>query len=333
MIRSKLIFIGLFILSFFAVKAQKNAPQKGIDFRIVIMPDIQYYVSQTHGGKVEMFRDQIKWIKKNYADSSIVYVAGMGDNVDDTGHGETVDQQWVNVKDNGGYYSLETPLPGLPYGIPYGLTLGNHDEADTLYKPGSPKFHGRSGLDPVRNTTYRYNKFFGVDHFQRRPYYGGHANLLNKNNNDCHFDHFTVGNQQYIVVYIAYDSENYEDKDNLMIKWADSVIKANPKAKAIVVSHGMLKWGPIEPSGYNPWNPQGERIYLGLRDNPNVMMFLCGHVKEGYREEVYKGRHFPFYMSDYQGNENGGNGVMRTMKINTVTGIIGIRTFSPYLKQ
>jgi|GEM_PF-4675183 len=322
--------IGSLLLSpaVFAQNALKKEKVKGADFNIALIPDIQYYTAETRGGTPEMFRAQIRWIRQNYKDSSIVYVVGLGDNVDDSKHGVPLLKQWENVKDNGGFYDLEKPLPGMPHGIPYGIALGNHDQADTVYKPGDPNYHGRPGLNPVRNTSIYYNQFFGVDHFKDKPYYGGHANILGKNNNDCHFDHFSVSGQEYIVVYLPYD-ESYEDKNDFMIQWADSLVKAYPKAKAIVVSHGMLKWGPLQ-HGQNPWNNQGLRLYEGLKRNKNILFFLCGHVKEGYREEVFDGHKIRIFMSDYQGQKNGGDGKMRIMKVNTQTDSVSFRTFSPY---
>lgn len=328
--KRKLIYLSiLFLCAIHFVNAQSL---KGKDFRIAVIPDIQYYTAQVKGGKVEMFRDQIAWIRKSAADSNIVYVSCMGDNVDNsTAGGDPLEAQWQHVKDDGGFYALEQRMPGYPEGIPYGLALGNHDQRDTVYHVGQAGYHGTPGLSPVRNTSYYYNLYFGADHFKGKSYYGGHANLIGKNNNDCHFDQFTVAGQRYIVVYIAYDNEKiYEDKSNLMVKWADSVIRGHPNAKAIVVSHGLLKGGPLDSKGQNPWNDQGLRTYEGLKANTNIIMFLCGHVNQGYREEIYHGHKIPVYMSDYQGGENGGNGVMRTFRINTVTDTVSISTFSPY---
>lgn len=297
----------------------------GTDFRIAVLPDIQYYTGVFHTAKLAMFQDQIKWIKQHQADSNIVYVAGMGDTVDDLKIDSvtSTEQQWINA--TSGYYALETP-PALAYGV----TVGNHDEADHAYdrntNPGL--YHNRPGLSPVRNTTEFYNKYFGVEHFKNKPWYGGHANILGKNNNDCHYDKFTVKGQKYIVIYIPFDNEGAgpEDKDNLMIKWAHQVLTENKDAKAIMVSHSILK-GPKDGN----FSPQGLRIYDGVKDMPNVFLMLCGHVTGEYmRQDTYQGHTIKTYLIDCQANKNGGNGRMRTMRINTVTNDISIRSFSPY---
>jgi len=304
-----------------AAKVDNKA--KGVDFRIAVLPDIQYYTGIAHGGNMQMFLSQIRWIKKHQADSNIVYVSGMGDTVDDTKVDSIpVDQQWVNAST--GYYMLEA-TPALAYGV----TVGNHDELDPAYKVEENAMrHNHPGLSPVRNTTENYNKYFGVEHFKNKPWYGGHANILGKNNNDCHYDKFTVGGQKYIVIYIPFDNTGDvgEDKDGLMLKWAHNVLEKNRDAKAIMVSHGILE-GPKK----RIFNKQGQRMYDAVKDMPNMFMMLCGHVTGEYvREDTYQGHTIKTYLIDCQGNPNGGNGRMRTMRINSATGAVSINSFSPY---
>src|SRR5690554_4899688 len=60
-------------------------------FQIAVLPDTQYYTAQKHGGTVEMFQEQITWIKENQAANNIKYVAHLGDLVD---HGEQKMVEW-----------------------------------------------------------------------------------------------------------------------------------------------------------------------------------------------------------------------------------------------
>lgn len=315
-----------------AYKTADNKPSQkkvttpaGTEFRIAVLPDIQFYTGGAHGGKPAMFQSQIQWIKQHQADSSIVYVAGLGDTVDDTAIDSIAPaQQWINASN--GYYGLEI-APALAYGI----TVGNHDEADPAFPQSDPsKYHNHPGLSPVRTTTENYNKYFGIAHFKNKPWYGGHANILGKDNNDCHYDKFTVAGQKYIVIFIPYDINGTalegEDKDGLMMKWAHSVLEANKDAKAIMVSHSILK-GPKDGN----FSEQGQRIYNAVKDMPNVFLMLSGHVTGEYmRQDTYKGNTIRSYLIDCQALPNGGGGRMRTMKINTVTNEISINTFSPY---
>lgn len=301
------------------------------DFRIAVIPDIQYYTGKLHGGKPTMFYKQIDWIKRHKTDSNIVYVAGLGDNVDDLKtDGETdTEQQWKNAALDSGFYALETaPI------VPYGVAVGNHDEADTAYdrdtQPGY--YHNRPGITPVRNTTKFYNQYFGSSHFSGKYWYLGHANIAGKNNNDCHYDKFTVGSKKYIVAYIAFDNGGLggagpDDPTGLMVAWLRSTIQANTDAKVIIVSHSILD--------LNGFSRQGQGIYDAVKDLPNVLCMLCGHVTGDYiHTEVYSGHTIKTYLTDYQSQTNGGNGKMRVMLLNNQTGTVtGIRTFSPYLGQ
>ena len=273
-----------------------------------------------------MFQDQIAWIKQHQADSNIAYVSGMGDTVDDAPADsvKSLDEQWMNASERG-YYALETPAPGVPYGV----TVGNHDEADMAYpQTDAGNYHNHPGLSPLRNTTENYNKYFGADHFKNKPWYGGHANLPGKNNNDCHYDRFTVSGQQYIVLYIPFDNtgERGEDTAGLMMAWARQVLTAHKNAKAIIVSHSMLK----APSDGN-FSAQGLKIFNSVKDMPNVFLMLCGHETGEYmRRDVYEGRTITTCLTDFQGRPFGGNGRMSTLLINTATNTISSHSFSPY---
>ena len=91
-------------------------------FQIAVLPDTQYYTAEKHGGKTEMFDQQIKWVLQNYKKERITYVAHLGDISD---HGEQSPVEWERARNV--MYQLEKPLPGLPDGIPYGMAVGNHD--------------------------------------------------------------------------------------------------------------------------------------------------------------------------------------------------------------
>lgn len=299
----------------------------GTDFRIAVIPDIQFYTAQAHGGTVAMFRSQISWIKSHAADSNIVYVAGLGDNVDDTNEGSpltpNLTDQWTNVTANGGFYALETPSPGIPYGV----AVGNHDEADHNYdRSDLNHYHNHPGFHPTRNTTAEYNTYFGPSHFAGRSYYGGHSHIAGKGvTNDCHFDKFTVDGVNYIVIYMAFDNTN-EDTTGEMLKYADTVLNNHTGSKAIIVSHSIIN--NVSPP--YAFGPQGQKIYDAMKTHANVFLMLGGHLTgEAKRVDSFGGNTITTYLTDYQGKPNGGGGKMRTMLLNTVSGVKGIRSFIP----
>jgi hypothetical protein len=288
-----------------------NAVVKQADFSIAVLPDTQFYVAQAQlGGTFDMFKAQIEWITKNQVKENIAYVAHMGDI---TEHGDNP------VTEASEWYMAKTALYGLEYpvSIPYGLTIGNHDQFPVGYA--------------VKGTTNNYNKYFGVKHFEGRPYYGGHYG----DNNDSHFDKFTAGGVDFMVIFLEFDSNN-EDQANLYA-WANKVLKDNASRKAIVVSHSIINTNPVKGSNtpQAPFNAQGKAIYESLKGNPNLFMMLCGHVGnngEGYRTDVFNGNTVKTFLNDYQGRPNGGNGLMRLYKFSVKNNQISVRTFSPYAK-
>ena len=280
------------------------------DFTIVALPDTQFYVASMHDGTPDMFRAQVDWIKMNQEKENIAYVAHLGDL---TEYGDSAPQEWNIAKEM--MYALEKPVS-----IPYGITVGNHDQF--------PVGH------PVTGTTNYYNKYFGIAHFQGRPYYGGHYG----NNNDSHYDLFSAGGVDFIVVYIEYDSDN-EDQAN-MNDWVYNLLNTYASRKAIIVSHYLMGHNSIE--GSNDGDPgtfgdQGKGIYNRLKSCPNLFMMLCGHIGgnggEGFRTDVYQGNTVRTFLSDYQSRPYGGNGMMRLYRISVKRNQIAVKTFSPYTNE
>ena len=169
------------------------------DFSIAIIPDTQYYTEESQGGNNSLFVAQTEWIAANREKENIAYVIHVGDVVD---KGDSKPEQWVNAKN--AMYILEKPLPGLPHGIPYGVAVGNHDQSPSQFA--------------MTGNTFHFNKYFGVDHFKGRPYYGGHFGK----DNDSHYDLFTAGGIDFLVIYIEYDA--YDEAQDQMNEWAAGLL-------------------------------------------------------------------------------------------------------------
>jgi len=289
-----------------------NSPGPSIEvrdklFTIAVLPDTQHYLSYLFDGTPEIFKSQIEWIKKNQKKENIAYVAHLGDL---TQNGDASSREWELAKEI--MYELENPVS-----IPYGIAVGNHDQHPFNYA--------------VKGTTNYYNKYFGTKHFEGRPYYGGHFG----NNNDSHFDLFSAGGLNFIVVYIEYDSNN-ENQEN-MNTWAYNLLNKYSSRKAIIVSHHLLSNNSEE--GTNEGDPgkfssQGKTIYERLKKCPNLMMMLCGHISgngEGYRTDFYRGNIVHTFLSDYQSRGKGGMGLMRLYRFSIEENKLEVKTYSPWL--
>jgi len=264
----------------------------GKDFTIVVLPDTQFYSEKYP----KIWAAQIDWIIANRKALNIAYVIHLGDI---TQNGDGKPEEWAFASD--ALYRLENPsATGLQDGIPYGVVPGNHDH---------------------RGGTSQFNKHFGVDHFAKRFYYGGHHGT----DNNSHFDKFTASGMEFIVLYIDFD---YETLDYAPIDaWADEVLKTNAKRRAIVVSHNLLAVN-------GSFDPRGRAIYDSLKGNPNLFLMLCGHNHGGaYRYDSHEGIGVMTCLSDFQRAPEGGGGYLRLYQFSPAENLVYVQTYSPWLKQ
>ncbi|MCS7260331.1 MAG: metallophosphoesterase [Anaerolineae bacterium] len=255
------------------------------DFSIVVLPDTQNYAqSYPH-----IFEAQTRWIVQQRTIHNIAYVAHVGDIVNSA----SATRQWENA--SAAMAILEDPFTtNLPDGIPYGILPGNHDF-------------------PTEN----YNRYFGVQRFSGRGYYGGHYGEDNNNN----YGLFSAGGMDFIMINLQYRPGND------ILAWADTLLKTYPERRAIVVSHEIL-------GADASFTFLGQAIYRALRDNPNLFLLLCGHVHtEAWRMDMYDGRVIYTLLADYQDEPNGGNGWLRILRFSPNQDTIQVMTYSPTLDR
>jgi len=297
-------------------------------FQIAVIPDTQYYTSLKHGGSMDMFKEQIKWIRDNRTTSKIAYVVHLGDVVESGS--DNNDVQWQRAKSE--LYKLGADM------IPFGVAVGNHDQSPI----GNPSSLG---------TADGYGVYFGRYYMQNYPWYGGAQG--SSNNSDSHYDTFAVNGQSFLVIYIEFNSPGHAlysaSRESLVMDWADDVISSHPNHKVIVVSHSLLnkpagsnsnlREGQGDNSVQSEFTNQGDVIYERMKHHTNVFLMLGGHISgEGFRRDEYNGHVIKSYLSDYQSrrnppytanDRNGGNGLMRIMRIDMANETLGVRTFAP----
>ncbi|KPJ74626.1 MAG: hypothetical protein AMJ54_16870, partial [Deltaproteobacteria bacterium SG8_13] len=258
------------------------------DFTIIALPDTQFY-SQSYPG---IFESQTQFVVNQKNDLNIVYVAHEGDIVQNA----NVENEWMNA--DLALSLLEDPVTtGLPDGIPFGVTRGNHDA-------GSSDF---------------YNSYFGVLRFDGRGYYGeGYPSGSNNNN----YTLFSASGMDFIVINLDYQSSAAG-----VLDWADALLKSYSDRRAILVSHYLL-----EASGaFGSW---GQQVYDALKDNPNLFLMLCGHIHaEAMRTDVFNGSTVHTLLADYQDYANGGNGFLRILQFSPENDEIRVKTYSPYISS
>lgn len=271
-------------------------------FTIIGMPDTQYYTSGKNGGSPAIMNAQTQWITAKKDSLNIVYVAQLGDCVED---GDLDETQW-QAAEVAMEFIEDSITTNLADGIPYGIAVGNHDQTP---------------FGDADGTTNYYNQYFGESRFSGRGYYGGHYG----SNNDNHYQLFSADGMDFIGIYIEYDLS----PDATVITWAEDLLQTYGNRRAIIVSHYIIGTG--NPGAFAT---QGQAIYNAFKDNPNVFLFLCGHVPgEGRRSDSFNGNTIHTVLADYQGRTNGGDGWLRIFEFDPENNSISVKTYSPWLDQ
>ncbi len=263
------------------------------DFTIAVLPDTQYYTVQGNGWEDHFYR-QTRWVMDNREAYGIAAVIHNGDIVD---HGDRLRYEWTVA--NRAMTTLEAALPSAADGLPYGVAVGNHDQAT----------NGATG------STTLFNEFFGVPRFAGRAYYGGHYGATN----DESWFTFSAGGLDFVVVSLQYDTT----PDPAILAWARRIFESHPDAFGILNSHYIL-------TGGGAFSAQGRAIYDALRDVTNVHLMTCGHVSaESRRSDTFEGHTIHSMLADYQGRAEGGGGSMRIWEFSPANGELTVRTYSP----
>ncbi len=205
--------------------------------------------------------------------------------------------------------------------IPYGIVNGNHDVGQSLH-----------------DSSY-FSQYFGSSRFAGNAWYGG-----NLNNNESHYDLITLGEYDYILLWLGYGAEDSE----ITVAWANDVLKRYPNRNAIILTHAYLdsdgSWllNKEDPMAYT--HSRAPEIWNNIVvPNSNVVAVFCGHTNGATRSKraVDENRYVWEVLSDYQFVEDGtepkhvlngmncdGEGYLRLV---TFTGTKMIqKTYSPY---
>lgn len=187
--------------------------------------------------------------------------------------------------------------------IPNGVLAGNHDV----------------GSDLVDYSVFP--QYFGEQRYAEKPWYGG-----SYENNRGHYDLITLGNTDYLFVYLGYSP------DAACIAWANSVFSQYPTRAGILCVHDYFQTDTTLSAA-------GNTLYNQIvAKNPNLYMVLCGHRYTVYAQDSafdddgdgVTERTVHQAMANYQAaGDDGGSGYMRFLQIDEVQGIIKMYTYSP----
>ena len=278
-------------------------------FTLVVMPDAQnYVVSDT---AAELFNAQTQWIADQQSTLNTVFASQLGD-VTENG---TVAAEWARASTAMGILDSA--------GIPYSITVGNHDG----YASGYPTFLSTFGASRYAGKTW-YGGYLGdpsdgVDDFGQ-----------NRGNLDS-YELFSADGMDFIVLNLELDSPTaYHVAD-----WADAVLAAYSNRRAIVITHAYLTTAGARAS--SPYflgsggTSAADLWQSVLSQHCNVFMVLSGHEPGESRLTSTNACGQPVHqlLQDYQNYSNGGDGWLRYYVFDPANNQIDAYTYSPVLDQ
>jgi predicted phosphodiesterase len=261
-------------------------------FTIAVLPDTQIY-SESYP---EIFSRQTQWIADNAQSENVVFVAHLGDIVNDHKN----NTQWQNARDSMAIVRAA--------GIPYSVVPGNCD------------------MHFITGDLTNYDTYFPYTDFIDYVWYGGH---YPENSNASSYQLFSAMGQDFIVLNLVCEPLLLAETTD----WANSILAEHNTRKAIVVTHGYIDTegnylGGSSVAGIDVWNDI-------VKHHDNVIMVLCGHHSGQYcgTDVGENGNTIYNFLTDYTYLENGGNGWLRLYKFYPYENVLKAVTYSPYLDQ
>jgi len=308
-IRKPFVFFAL-LTSFFCSCASKK------EFTLVLLPDTQIYSEKYP----DIFKSQTKWVADHA--KQITFMLHQGDITNNNS-----ESQW----------KVATEAINLMDGkVPYTLALGNHD-------------NGTNGRSDVRNTEL-FNRFFPYSKLCKLSTFG---DAFEAGKMDNTWYQFKGGGYNWLIFSLEFGPRNS------VLDWAAKVIAEHPKHKVIINTHAYLysddlrmgevsthKWLPkvygIGKTGDTTAVNNGKQMWEKLVGKfPNILFVFSGHIiGDGTGFLVSEGEHgnkvyqmLANYQQGVIGSENGGNGYLRLITINTKMQTISVKSYSPYINK
>ncbi|MEO5663784.1 MAG: metallophosphoesterase [Nocardioides sp.] len=239
----------------------------GYDFSLVHYTDTQYLSE----GAVEQetpeeravwekaYGDVTRWVAANAKDRKIAYVAHTGDIIENNIRLPATPELERQVV---GEMELSSSQQQVldDAGIANGVIAGNHDN--------------QSGTEDGPEAIY--NRYYGPDRYAaaaRRWQNASYGGPWRDGDNQNHFDLFSAGGLDFVVVGLSYGVTRDE------AEWADEIFKRFPGRNGILLSHDYLK-PSTSPDGRGATfsAPDGAMLFNTIvADNPNVFLILAGH--------------------------------------------------------
>jgi len=266
----------------------------GYDFSLVHYTDTQYLsegaveqeTPQERAIWEKAYGDVTRWVAANAQDRKIAYVAHTGDIIENNIRKPATPEMERQVVGEMELSSRQQQVLD-DAGVANGVIAGNHDN--------------QSGTENGREAIY--NRYYGPNRYTeaaKRWQDGSYGGPWQAGDNQNHFDLFSAGGLDFVVVGLSYGVTRDE------AEWADGVFKRFPDRNGILLSHDYIK-PSTSPDGRGATfsAPDGAMLFNTIvSDNPNVFLILAGHehgVGTNVKPQVgYIGNGVVELLADYQ---------------------------------
>lgn len=311
-------FSGLGLISSRQAAAQSRSTQPTVnpdtEFSIALFPDTQYYSEQDNG----IFEQMGQWVADNKDEYNIEMVLHEGDLVQN--YGSDNENEWDVAQEAVDSLDAED--------IPTVLALGNHD-ADNIREPETfrSRFPASRYEDIARTneTILEWGTFEG---------HSENAYLLQE-----------INGERFLFITLEFGPRD------AVLEWCGQLLETYSEATALVVTHTYLYHdgtrtdsgddhapGNYDERGLEGDYNNGEQMWqTELHSHENVAVVHSGHHIGGpyvARSKAHaEGNRTHQMFMNYQTIDNGGDGWLRLITINTNTYNAKVHTYSPYLDE
>ena len=273
-------------------------PKVDTTFSFAVYPDTQQEVATD-----KRFRNRADYLVKNRKALDLRFMTHTGDVV----NWDTPDHRQYAV-------ARDALRPLEDAGIPYSLTIGNHDTMATGV--GGSARDGERSRQLVRDTK-TFNTYLnrqGMD--QEGAYERGRV--------DNTFHVYTAGGVGWLVLNLELWPRPGA------VKWAQQVVASHPRHNVIIVTHSYLTAGGAiyTNKGYGDTAPSVLATQL-VKKYPNVRMVFSGHTGS-YAHRVDTGVHgnrVDSFLLNWISNSTNRT---RLVTIDTLAGTLKSRVYAPY---
>ena len=251
--------------------------------------DTQYYTQRQELKDEAIYERMTTWLKEQYEQGTISYVAHTGDIVETS----SSEEQYI-------FASAAQDILDQA-GVPNGVVSGNHDV----------------GAD-IENLNYDlYQKYFGALRYSGQSWYGG-----SYGDNTSHYDLVTVAGHDMIILYLGMGMEATDET----IAWANDVLEQYSHRTAIIATHEYLS-PQADFITYARGQEIFEKIIVPNENVKMVLCGHDPGAARNIRQVPGTDRKVVEILADYQHQANGGDGFLRLLTF--AGGVMENKSYSP----